>query len=79
MQAANAKSWIGNSVVLTIRENAPALQIDDATKISDSYMRQPPTPDKEPDKLQIKAALARGEEIPGVHLTQTLTLLRKGA
>lgn len=31
----------------------------------------------EPDKMQIKAALARGEEIAGVRLLQSVSLLRK--
>jgi hypothetical protein len=75
MQAAGARQLLGNVRTLSLRENAPKLEVDDQAAIPADYIRTKVT--TEPDKLQIKAALARGEDVAGVHLVQTVSLIRK--
>lgn len=58
-----------------LRDAPAALAIDDESLIPREYMREKLI--AEPMKVEIKAALARGEEIAGVHLTQKVSLLRK--
>lgn len=52
-----------------------ALQVLDESQIPDEYIRTSFV--TAPDKIAIKAALQRGEEINGVALTQKVTLCRK--
>ena len=81
----------GMERVLTSKPNPPSLQVLDESKIPDAYMRQPPIPAKEPDKVQIKALLVRASadepseadtaaaaQLAGaVKLVQTVSLVRK--
>ncbi len=55
---------------LTIKKNPVAVLIQDANMIPDEYMRIPPVPAPEPDKVAIKAALQEGKEVPGCALEQ---------
>lgn len=48
--------------------------IDDAGQIPDEFMKSGP---KSPDKIAIRGALLNQESVPGVHLEQTISLLRK--
>ena len=56
------------------RENPPAVVIDEPGLIPASYMRQPEPPPPAPDKAAIKAALQRGEDVPGAHLQRGVRL-----
>jgi hypothetical protein len=58
-----------------MRANPPRLIIEDETAIPKDYLREKVL--IEPDKNSIKAALSLGEEIAGVKLVQTMSLLRK--
>lgn len=51
----------------------PSVEIFDVKLIPDEYMRYKPAPDPEPDKVKIKKALAQGEKIAGVGLTEGLS------
>jgi len=53
----------------------PALVVDDDKLIPAEYIKE--TLVSAVDKLAIKAALARGEDIAGVRLTQSVSLVRK--
>ena len=55
---------MGNRVTLTKRGNALSLVVDDLELIPDTYRRTKTS--SEPDKVAIKVALDRGEEIAGV-------------
>ena len=58
-------------LVLSVRDNPPAVVVDDASLIPAQYMRTPEPPPPEPDKRAIAAALRDGADIPGVHLVRT--------
>jgi hypothetical protein len=76
MQHADLAEVIGHSHTLTRRAcGVPKLVVDDEAQIPPEYMRE--TLISEPDKLQIKAALAKDLPIAGVHLEQTVSLIRK--
>jgi hypothetical protein len=75
MQAAKLTKVDGFKVTLSTRDAAPALVVDDQSLIPDAYMRTKLV--SEPMKVEIKAALAKGEQIEGVHLTQKISLIRK--
>lgn len=78
MSEAALTELIGNRITLTRRENGvPKVIVDDETKVPAEYLREKLV--SEVDKVQIKAALARDPElaIAGVHLAQTVSLLRK--
>lgn len=53
---------------LAIRDNPPAVVIDDQSMIPANYMRQPETPPPAPDKKAIGDALKAGVEIKGARL-----------
>lgn len=53
---------------LSIRDNPPAVIIDDANLIPADYMREPVIPPPAPDKNLIKKALTDGFVVPGAHL-----------
>lgn len=90
MSAARTQKLTGLERVFVAKPNAPRLVIEDESKIPERYLRQPPIPAKEPDKIGIKAVLARAageaateEEIAaaaaigGVKLVQSMSLLRR--
>ena len=54
-----------------VAKRPPSVVIDDAGSIPDEYMRQPPTPAKQPDKAAIKEAIKAGQSVPGAHLDTT--------
>jgi hypothetical protein len=60
---------------------AAALEILDETKIPKEYFRQPPAPPNAPDKVAIKAALAKLPDMNpddwGVKLKSKISLIRK--
>lgn len=75
MQRLRAEQLIGNQVTLSTRANAPSLQVLDQSKVPAEYIREKLIQDV--DKVAVKVALARGEEIDGVKLVQSVSLLRK--
>jgi Siphovirus Gp157 len=80
MQDAGLKEVAGRHVTLMSREaGVPKLIVDNEALIPSEYMRQPKPPKPAPDALAIKAALDSDPDlmIPGVHLAQTVSLIRK--
>lgn len=75
MQERRLDKLIGIERTLALRANPARLVVEDENQIPREYMREKVI--SEPDKIQIKAALARQEEIAGVRLVQTVSLLRK--
>lgn len=55
---------------LTVRDNPPAVVINEPGLIPASYMTDPPPPPPAPDKTLIKKAIQDGFEVPGAHLTR---------
>lgn len=56
---------------LRLQKNPPSLKIDDIEKIPEEYL------DPQPPKVktaEVKAALADGQKIPGVHTETTITI-----
>jgi hypothetical protein len=49
--------------------------VDDQKLIPPAFLRTKTT--SEADKVAIKVAIERGEEIAGVHMVQTISLIRK--
>ena len=80
MEESQLKSVEGLRVTFRAQTAAPALVIDDVSKVPDEYLRQPPIPAKEPDKLAIKAALAANEDLApeafGARLVSKVSLIR---
>jgi hypothetical protein len=60
---------------------AAALEVTDETLIPQQYMRQPPAPPRSPDKVAIKAALAKLPDMDpgdwGCKLSSKISLIRK--
>jgi hypothetical protein len=61
---------------ISIRKNPPAVEVLDTSALPAAYWRtpEPRPPVAAPDKTSIKAALAKGEEVPGARLTQSTRL-----
>lgn len=53
---------------IAIRDNPPAVVIDAASQIPETFMRQPEPPPAVPDKKLIAEALKMGADVPGCHL-----------
>lgn len=75
MSRAGLTQAAGVRVTLTARPCPAALAIDDEAAIPEQYVAQKLVTTV--DKLAVKAALARGEDVPGVRLTQRVSLLRR--
>lgn len=59
---------------LTIRNNPPAVVIDEPGLIPAEFMKQPEPPPPSPDKTAIKEAIKAGREVPGAHMAQGVRL-----
>jgi hypothetical protein len=57
---------------MKVKKNPPSVVIDDLTQIPTQYQRQKIQVDI--DKVAIKAAIKAGEEVPGAHLEQGISL-----
>lgn len=68
MQATNIPRIDSAYFTLAIRNNPPAVVIDDESAIPESYKYQPPAPAKRVDRLQVAAQLKAGEPVPGCRL-----------
>jgi hypothetical protein len=75
MQQAGLEQLTGCEYTLSMRKNAAALQVIDQKRIPQEYLREKLI--VEVDKIQVKAALPRGEDVPGVKLTQSVSLIRR--
>ena len=80
MEESQLKSVEGIRVTFRAQTAAPALVIDDVSKVPAAFMRQPPVPPLEPDKIAIKAALAANEDLTpdafGARLVSKVSLIR---
>jgi Siphovirus Gp157 len=74
MSEAGLDKLVGNRATLSKRANALSLVVDDLNLIPAAYLRTKTI--TETDKVAIKVALDRGVEISGVHLTQSISLIR---
>jgi hypothetical protein len=68
MKLAEKQEIITDNGVMKIRKNPPKVVIHCADAIPDEYLRKTIT--YTPDKVSLKEALQKGEEIPGVRLEQ---------
>lgn len=57
---------------ISIRKNPPAVEVDDTSALPAAFWRtpEPKPPVAAPDKAAIKAALSKGEAVPGARLVQ---------
>jgi hypothetical protein len=80
MQDAGLATVAGIRCSFRAQPAAPSLVVDDQSLIPAEYLRQPKTPPPEPDKLAIKAALAKNDELDpaawGVRLSSKISLIR---
>lgn len=74
MEQAKLTAAAGFHVTFTARPAPAALDVLDESLIPDDYIREKTV--TAPDKVAIKRALAAGEEIAGVRLTQKISLVR---
>jgi Gp157 protein len=75
IQATGLTKVAGIRSEMSIRPAAPSLVVDDESLIPAEYIVE--KIETNPDKVAIKAALARGLDIEGVHLQQKTSLIRK--
>lgn len=66
------KSIMTSRGELKTKKNPPSVIIDDVAKLPQKFQRQKIQID--PDKAAIKAAIKAGEEVPGAHLEQSVSL-----
>ena len=66
------KSILTSKGEIKTKKNPPAVIIDDITQIPTQYQREKIQVDI--DKTAIKAAIKAGEEVPGAHLEQAVSL-----
>lgn len=57
---------------ISIRKNPPAVEVDDTSALPAAFWRtpEPKPPVAAPDKAAIKAALSKGDAVPGARLVQ---------
>lgn len=75
MAGAGLKKLEGMTSGFTMRCNAPSVDIFDMEMIPEDFIRIVET--RSADKRAIKEAIARGGDVPGVRLVQTLSLIRR--
>jgi hypothetical protein len=68
LKLAEKQEIITDNGVMKIRKNPPKVVVDCADMVPEEYMRKTIT--FTPDKTALKAALQKGEAIPGAHLEQ---------
>jgi hypothetical protein len=67
LAAAGIERVEGPDVRLSWRKSE-AVEVEDLTRVPARYMIAPPPPESKPDKAAIKAAIKRGEEVPGARI-----------
>lgn len=60
--------------VVSAKKNPPSVIVDDEESIPTQYLTYPEIPKPTPNKVAIKAAIAAGEVVKGVHLEQSMKL-----
>lgn len=76
MQARNLRKMEGDTSRLTLRENTPALEVDDETAVPEKFKTIIET--VKIDKMAVKAAIKSGEDVAGAHLREpTISLIRR--
>lgn len=76
MREAGLEKLAGLRTIFSVRPaGVPALVVDDGKLIPSEYIKE--TLVSSPDNPAIKAALARGEDVAGVRLVQSVSLIRK--
>ena len=68
MQATDTQRIATDEWECKVAKKPAAVQIAEGATIPAQYMRTPPTPAPEPDKIALKQAIQAGQEIPGVSL-----------
>jgi hypothetical protein len=78
LAGAGVKKFDGLTSTLTARANPVSVMIEGSAVLPAEFLRQPKPvpPEPAPDKVAIKAALGRGEFVPGCRLAQTMRLVR---
>lgn len=76
LQAADVPKFDGHTSTLAIRTNPARVVIDTEEWLDIDMLRFPPTPEPEPNKSLIMAALKRGESVPGCRLASSVRLVR---
>jgi len=76
LQAADVTKFEGHTSTLAIRANPVKVVIDTDEYLEIDMLRFPPTPEPEPNKALIGAALKRGESVPGCRLASSVRLVR---
>jgi hypothetical protein len=76
LECAGVSKFDGHTSTLAIRKNPAKVVIDPDAYLEIDMLRFPPTPEPEPDKAAIAAALRRGEDVAGCRLVQTTRLVR---
>jgi Siphovirus Gp157 len=78
LATAGVKKFDGFTSTLTARANPVSVVIEVPAMLPAEFLRlpKPVPPDPAPDKVAIKAALGRGEFVPGCRLAQTMRLVR---
>jgi hypothetical protein len=74
MQHAGIQKIEGLHFALSVKQNPPAVVINEPGLIPAEFMRQPELPPAAPDKKAISEALRAGREVPGAHLTRGVRL-----
>lgn len=76
LQAADVPKFEGHTSTLAIRANPVSVVIEPGTPVNLDFARWAPIPDPVPDKPAIKAAILRGESVPGCRLASSVRLVR---
>lgn len=75
-ERARTRKMAGNTHSLSLRYNTPAVDVLDPEAVPAKYKLHEVVERTSIDKRAIKAVMATGEFVPGVRLTQTISLLR---
>lgn len=74
MQHAGIQKIESPHFTISVRQNPPAVVINESGLVPAEFMRQPEPPPPSPDKKAIGDALKAGREVPGAHLARGVRL-----
>jgi hypothetical protein len=69
------KKLEGHTATLAARNNPPSIHVEPDATLDPRFLRHQPPPPPVPDKGAIKAALQRGEDVPGAYVVQGVRLV----
>jgi hypothetical protein len=75
-ERARTRKMAGNCHALSLSYNAPAVDVLDPDAVPERYKLHEVTERTSIDKRAIKAVMANGDFVPGIRLTQTISLIR---